>query len=72
MAISVRIDADNEAEARAWAMAHGIDTTGARWYASRDGKGGRLYIDDALRKRPNYKLAQLMAKMAAGDLPIAD
>lgn len=44
MLIEARIEADCEKEARQYAAAHGIDVSHAKWYPSREGENGRLYV----------------------------
>jgi hypothetical protein len=45
--IEIRIRAETEKEARQWAATHGLDVLAGKWYPSRDGHGGRLYVIDS-------------------------
>lgn len=42
--IRVRIEAESELAARAFALQHDILDNGGKWHPNRVGKGGRIYL----------------------------
>jgi hypothetical protein len=56
--IRIRVEASTEIEARTWAAAHGLDALLGKWYASRDGHGGRLYVVDITLGQPSFPTAR--------------